>query len=74
MISGPVQTPVSNGSGEVSITPGIWGSDGIRIAGNMTEIKLIRTMDIEKRKTIQNSGFLVFNWESDKSLKLLLHD
>jgi len=40
----------------------------------MTEIRLIRTMDTENRKTIHNNGFLVFNWESDKSLKLLSRD
>ena len=59
IISGPPQTPISNELGDVSITPGIWGSDETRIAGNMTEIRLIRTMDTENRKTIQDGMFFV---------------
>ena len=74
IISGADQTPVSNGSGDVSTIPGIWGSDDIRIAGNIAEIRLISTIDTENKKTIQNNEFLVFCCESDKSLKLLLND
>ena len=68
IISGPAQTPTSNGLGDVSITPGICDSDIIKIAGKTTEIKLIKTIDNEKRKTIQNNALLVFNCDSVKLL------
>ena len=66
IINGHAQIPVSNGSGDVFMIFGIWWSDTIKIAGNTAGIRLISTIDIEKKNTIQNNGFLVFNWESDK--------
>ncbi len=72
-ISGPDQTPISNESGDVSTIPGIIGSDEIRITGKTTEIKLIRTIEVEKKKTIQNNGLLEFRCKSGKLLRLLLY-
>ena len=76
-INGPAQIPISNGSGLVSFTPGIWGSDDTIMAGKTTETRLIRIMDAEKRKTIHNNGFFVLLnlvLEPVKSLNLLPAD
>jgi len=74
-INGPAQTPISNGSGLVSFIPGIWGSDDTIMAGNTTETRLIRMMDAEKRRTIQDNGFLVLlSLDSVKSINLLPAD
>lgn len=59
IINDPAQTPISNGSGDVSITPGIWDSDDIRIAGNTTETRLISTIPIENKNTIHGMILLV---------------
>ena len=47
------QTPVSKGSGVTGSIPGIFRVSDVRIrAGNITDVKLINTILIEKRKTI----------------------
>ncbi len=52
-ITPPDHTPVSNGSGVTGSTPGIITVSDTKInAGNTTDTKLIKTMLIEKRKTI----------------------
>ena len=59
-ITPPAQTPVSNGLGVTGFIPGIAGVPDTRIsAGNITDTKLIKTMIIEKAKTIHGIGFLV---------------
>jgi hypothetical protein len=48
----PDHTPISKGSGVTGSTPGIFTVSDTKIkAGNITEIKLINTILIEKRKT-----------------------
>ena len=55
------QTPVSKGSGVTGSIPGIFTVSETRIrAGNITDVKLINTILIEKRKTIQGIIWLFF--------------
>jgi len=52
-ITPPDQTPVSKGLGVTEEIPGITTESETRIsAGNITDVKLIKTMLNEKRKTI----------------------
>jgi len=53
MITPPDHTPVSNGSGVTGSTPGILiVSDTSISAGNITDTKLISTIQIENKNTI----------------------
>ena len=53
IITPPDHTPVSNGSGVTGSIPGILTvSDASINAGNITDMKLISTTDIENRKII----------------------
>ena len=60
MITPPDQTPVSNGSGVTDCIPGMVTVSDARInAGNITEIKLIRTIPMENRNTTHGIMVLV---------------
>ncbi|AFS81908.1 hypothetical protein NSED_00480 [Candidatus Nitrosopumilus sediminis] len=53
IITPPDQTPVSNGSGVIGCIPGILTVSEAKIsAGNITEMKLISTIDMENKNTI----------------------
>ena len=59
-IVAPDQTPVSNGSGVTGCIPGMVTVSDARIrAGNITEMKLVNTIDIENRNTIHEMVLFV---------------
>jgi len=66
IITPPDQTPGSNGLGTTGFIPGIFTVSEARInAGKITETKLIRTIDMENRNTIQGTmSFLEFVLDS----------
>ena len=58
IITPPDHTPVSQGSGVTGSIPGIFTVSDARInAGNITETKLITTIDMENRNTIHDIKF-----------------
>jgi len=59
MMTPPDQTPVSKGSGVIESIPGIFTvSEAKTKAGNITDAKLIKTILIEKRNTINGINLL----------------
>lgn len=75
MITPIDQTPVSNGSGVTGSIPGIFTVSETRIrAGKITEVKLIKTMLIEKRKTIHGIICLFFGFIGSISVFSILSD
>jgi hypothetical protein len=66
------QTPVSKGSGVIESIPGILTvSEAKTSAGNITDTKLIKTILIEKRKTINGIILLDFTCGSESVLSKL---
>ena len=62
---GKAQTPNVKGLTSAKTIPNSWSSFMVELfeairAGKITEIKLIRTIEIEKRKTIQFTGMNFF--------------
>ena len=58
MITPPDHTPISYGLGVIGLTPGIFTVSDARIsAGNITETKLIPTIEMENRKTTHDIKF-----------------
>jgi len=69
------QTPVSKGSGVTGSIPGIFSVSETRImAGKITEVKLIKTMLIEKRKTIHGMICLFFGFSEFISVFSILSE
>ena len=61
-ITPPDQTPVSNGFGVTGSIPGIFSvSETNNIAGNITDTKLINTIQSENKNTIQGINRLPFS-------------